>query len=79
MSTVPWSDCKVAFSIDDPEIDLTELPVPRGWELVEIDSTGARAVAVFRVSGIPCIEDGNDVLLELESFGATGAEEVATP
>jgi hypothetical protein len=65
----PWDDCKVAFGIDDaaPFDDVSspksvwDHPLPKGWQLVEIDGAGARYVAVFRVSVMPTVEDGKAV------------------
>ena len=61
---MPWSDCKVAFPIYDSEAvwnsDI-KLNLPDEWTLIETDGTGARYVAIFRVNGIPKIEDGEKV------------------
>lgn len=58
---MPWSDCKVAFPIYDSEAvwnsDI-KLNLPDGWTLIETDGTGARYVAVFRINGMPKVEDG---------------------
>jgi len=70
----PWSDCKVAYGIDDADrfwrwIDRGTLSLPDGWEACETDCAGARCVAVFRVDGYPTYEDGERVrkrLAELE-------------
>ena len=72
MPRTPWCDCKVAFGIEDADpfdIERTE-PLPRGWTLNEVDGTGARWVAVFRVSGIPTTEDGRAVKRWLRKIGA---------
>lgn len=67
VTQLPWSDCKIAFSIDnaDPFDDLNNVlfepdapGLPHGWRLNEIDGTGARWVAVFRVRGVPTVDDG---------------------
>lgn len=71
-SKTPWCDCKVAFSVDDADpFDHTILkPLPDGWSLDGIDGTGARWVAVFRVAGVPTVEDGRKVKRWLRSIGA---------
>jgi len=76
-STAPWDDCKVAFSIHNPDpFDDTgpngvwHAPLPKGWELNEIDGTGARYVAVFRVAGLPSATDGKTVKDWLKKVGA---------
>jgi hypothetical protein len=72
VSKAPWDDCKVAFGIDnaDPfDTDRPE-PLPRGWKLNEVDGSGARWVAVFRVKGIPTAADGTAVKRWLRKIGA---------
>lgn len=81
---LPWSDLKVAFdwtppyNDDDPE-DFGGLGLlmkqawPEGWEITEVDGSGARYVAVFRVEGMPAIREAQAVeakLLQLELAGA---------
>ncbi|WP_148316751.1 hypothetical protein [Achromobacter xylosoxidans] len=61
--TAPWSDCKVAYSIDDDDALWTawesgKLQLPKGWALNETDCSGARVVAIFRVDSMPTIADG---------------------
>jgi hypothetical protein len=67
MNTPSWSDCKVAFSIEEDDPVWEQLSsidgeskhlLPNGWELIETDCAGARCVAIFRVDGVPTIEDG---------------------
>lgn len=72
MPKPPWDDCKVAFGIDNADPFDTERsePLPSGWELNEVDGTGARWVAVFRVAGIPTVEDGQLVNRWLRKIGA---------
>lgn len=70
---MPWTDCKVAFGVDDESKlwrahDAGKLKLPNGWELVETDCSGARCVAVFRVAGIPKIADGEKVKVKLDRF-----------
>lgn len=78
-STAPWSDCKVAFPLDDgdpfDDHDLIDAAsagrdLPSGWALDEVDGTGARWVAVFRVAGIPSPRAGRCVLKWLRKIGA---------
>lgn len=75
---LPWGDCKLAFDVNDddkawryfgdaPKGKYTDL-LPDGWELVETDCSGCRAVAVFRVEGIPTVVDGTKVLRLLRRF-----------
>jgi len=72
----PWDDCKIAFNIDDPDTvwqlfnGTPCLLLPMGWELVETDSSGARAVAIFRVMGLPTVTDGEKVKAILRNTGA---------
>lgn len=75
----PWSDCKVAYGVDDadrvwqrlaPERGAPTAKLPDGWTLNETDCSGARCVAVFRVEGAPNIEDGTAVLTLLRQIGA---------
>lgn len=72
---IPWSDCKVAFSIGNADpFDSVDCErgtrLPRGWELSEVDGTGGRWVVVFRVKGIPATEDGERVKRWLRRIGA---------
>jgi len=65
----PWSDCKVAFGVEDDEaVWNADLSLPAGWELNETDCSGARCVAVFRVDGVPNIADGEAVAAMLEAL-----------
>lgn len=71
---MPWSDCKVAFGIDEPEpiwdafsnADCSPRDLPPGWSLCETDGTGARYVAVFRVEGDLRKEDGATVAASIK-------------
>ena len=81
--TAPWDDCKVAYGIDDlgafevwmasSDDEKDELPVH--WTFVETDTSGARAVAVFRIDGIAWPSDGRAVLETLRRAGAIIAGE----
>lgn len=73
--TTPWTDCKVAFAIEDPERlwniwkgkRLPGLKLPDGWELNETVISGAAGyVAIFRVNGVPSIADGEWVFKYLK-------------
>lgn len=81
----PWDDCKVAFGIDDERAievlfysgptsgaarHAKGLGLPPGWVLNEVDGAGARWVAVFRVAGLPTVEDGRAVKRLLRTIGA---------
>lgn len=73
----PWDDCKVAFSIDDDRplwrrYDDSRLTadLPADWSLCEVDGSGARLVAVFRIERIPSAEDGRKVLSMLRRIRA---------
>lgn len=67
---LPWSDCKVAFGINGDEaaalsawMDTTSnRGLPAGWFIDEVDNSGARSVAVFRVEGVLRPEDGQQVI-----------------
>lgn len=78
----PWDDMKIAFGFDgdttngslimeiwDDQLDGRSI-WPQGWSLVETDTQGARAVAVFRVEGRPAREDGHRVKAVLEEISA---------
>jgi len=80
-----WDDCKVVFGIDDDEAVMSlfysgpyggaskhakKLGLPAGWTLNEVDGTGARWVAVFRVDGVPTARDGKRVIEVLKRLGA---------
>ena len=68
-----WSDLKVAFDfspcipVDDilgavwDDVDALAQLLPEGWELVEEDRTGSRCVLVFRVVGVPGVDDSHAV------------------
>jgi hypothetical protein len=77
--SAPWDDCKIAIGVDDG--DPFDSPtifenlcagrgLPRGWVLDEVDGTGARWVAVFRVAGFPTAYAGKRVRAALRSIGA---------
>lgn len=76
---LPWSDMKVAFGLDDDEpLDRwwsstarNKRRLPPGWSLNEIDGSGARWVAVFRVEDrIPTLAEGEAVQGFLEAIRA---------
>jgi hypothetical protein len=75
MTNLPWGDLKVAFPCG-PNADRLwraheagKVAYPTGWELCETDASGARLVAVFRVSGaVPTVEDGIRVRAELRRW-----------
>lgn len=74
MAQAPWSDCKVAFGVDNPErlwraVESGKAELPPGWELDETDCSGARCVAVFRVDGVPTVEDGRSVARAIRRWG----------
>lgn len=68
----PWSDCKVAFDVQDVKAawSLKVGDLPAGWELVETDSSNTHAVAVFRVCDTPTATDGERALAALRKAGA---------
>lgn len=71
----PWDDCKVAYGIDEDRVlcrrcEKHTLELPAGWSLTEVDGAGARLVAVFRVDGVPRVEDGKAVLSMLRRIRA---------
>ncbi len=82
MIETPWSDCKVAYGVEDVERLWKALDghrrakLPAGWSLNETDCSGARCVAVFRVEGLPAIEDGEKVLALLRRIKAIRAPRV---
>lgn len=67
---LPWDDLKVAYSIDNDDAVWDAFYVkhthtlPLGWELDETDCSGARCVAVFRVTG-PLREENGEHVQEL--------------
>lgn len=75
-NSFPWCDIKIAFGVDDEDMlwsadDDGTLKLPEGWELIETCSAGARSVAIFRLTKLPTIEDGNTVMAALVSVGAS--------
>lgn len=75
MLELPWSDCKVAYGIDDE--DALEVLyynesnlLPEGWEYNETDCSGARCVVVFRVNCLLTIKDGEATMNVLKELGA---------
>lgn len=71
----PWDDLKVAFSYE-PNTDLLrmrhqkgQLRLPAGWELCETVSNPAFCFVIFRVDGIPTLEDAQAVRNELYRLG----------
>jgi len=71
---LPWSDCKVAFSIEDADPfdqhGVLDGRLPNGWELDEVDGTGARWVVIFRVMATLTVGDGRAVAALLIEVGA---------
>lgn len=73
---LPWDDCKVAFSYDGADADdklfarlcSDDHQIPDGWEFDELDCSGARVVAVFRVEGVPLSADGRRVRAVLDAI-----------
>ena len=61
--SLPWCGNKVAFSISDRDLvashwDSIDSQLPNGWKLAELDSSGARSVAVFEVDVELTVTDG---------------------
>lgn len=74
---LPWSDLRVCFGVDSDDkawrtfssIDGRHPDLlPAGWELKETDAAGARCVAIFQVTGMPTIEDGQMVRALIRRF-----------
>lgn len=71
---MPWDDLKVAFGIGENvdrlwrAHDAGKMAFPDGWEMSETDSSGARTVAVFRVSVMPTEADAFKVKAQLRRF-----------
>lgn len=70
----PWTDLKVAYDLNNPDrfwraYERGDVGLPTGWELDETDCSGARCVAVFRVSVMPTIEDGRAVAAQIRRWG----------
>lgn len=82
---LPWGDMKVAYAIDDGErlsrwwgsTAKNKRKLPPGWELCEIDGQCARWVAVFRVTGIPTVADGQSVQRFLDAIRACEPPELS--
>ena len=71
MPRVPWDDAKVAFGLKEVPDKWPSRPrLPKGWTLNEVDGSGAHWVVVFRVSGVPRVEDGKRVKEWLRELGA---------
>lgn len=73
----PWDDCMIAIGVDDDEpfegatyATLRGHSLPRDWAFDHLDGTGARWVALFRVSGIPTAYAGRRVRSVLRTIGA---------
>lgn len=66
MDDFPWTDCKVAFEVDNENalweaIEYGNLTFPEGWELTDTDCYGTEgelAIAIFRVETLLTLEDG---------------------
>lgn len=70
-----WDDCKVAFGVDhdepfDADANWESTNLPAGWKLNEVDGSGARWVAVFRITVMPTREDVLAVRRWLRKIGA---------
>lgn len=70
----PWCDMKAAYPVTNPDrlwraLDRGALDLPDGWSLVETDGSGARYVALFRIAGVPTVEDGRRVAATVRRFG----------
>lgn len=70
----PWDDCKVAYLVEngDPfdDVAVSDGALPKGWTLAEVDGTGARWVAIFRVAARPTECAGRAVSRWLQRIGA---------
>lgn len=70
----PWDDLKVAYGIEDHDAlwdwynHKGEDALPNGWELNEVDGSGARCVAIFRVNGSFKEQDAEQVKILLSSL-----------
>ncbi len=74
MGLPPWHDMKAAYGLSNPDrlwaaLDRGKAVLPSGWELCETDSSGARCVAVFRITGIPTVADGRAIASVVRRFG----------
>lgn len=72
---IPWSDLKVAYDLNNPSRfwsawERGKVALPEGWDFIESDCSGARCVAVFRVEGVPTVEDGYAVAAQLRRWGS---------
>lgn len=62
--TLPWSNCKVAYPVKDPEPVWRHFDrpcgggLPLGWRLVETGWGGSHYVAVFEMDVLLTIDDG---------------------
>lgn len=79
MADMLWDDLKIAFAIDDPDpLDVVLCPwklkrphkLPVGWTLCEINGSGARWVAVFRVQVMPSTSDAEKIIRLLQRLKA---------
>lgn len=68
---LPWSDCKVAFDIEDNDLfwDAPSEGLPPGWERDETDSSSTHCVGIFRVNVALRKKDGIAVQAWLKKHG----------
>ena len=78
MQELPWSDMKIGFGLsgDDEVVWENRHLFPDGWELIEtrFGEGCSHTWAIFRVTGIPSIEDGEkvkEILLNLATYEET--------
>ena len=76
MEKTPWDDLKVAYGYANEDAFQSFIgnnwdcqgKLPQGWTLNELDASGARCVAVFRVEGPFRNEDAQTVANLLAQF-----------
>ncbi|MEM8604436.1 MAG: hypothetical protein AAGF24_11455 [Cyanobacteria bacterium P01_H01_bin.121] len=74
MTTTPWTECKVAYPISDPDHTLRYLgspPLPSNWSFERFESTGGQWVIIFSIMGLPTLENGEivkQILAEIDSL-----------
>lgn len=69
MTNLPWSNCKIAFDIDDEDVwsHLDEDKLPEGWEASESYSSPIACMLIFDVDVLPTVEDARKVKSLLRS------------
>ena len=70
---LPWGGCRVSLGIEHEtrvwRLSDERSRLPHGCNLEATDGSGARSVAIFRISTVPTATDGKKVLSALRELG----------